>query len=164
MHLDKPLLIRELADSLRYLKTATGALTEDDAGFAPQSGMFTTAQQVAHIGQTNDWFLEAVTRPEGFDMDFEKHAQIIAGVTSLAEAHAWVARSFDALAAWLRDSSEEELMAPLPEGPIMGGEAKWRIVLAIIDHTAHHRGALSVYTRVLGKTPPMPYIEGEATA
>lgn len=163
MRLDRKLLLQEIEDTRRYLVTATSALTEDDSAFAPVAGMFTTAQQVAHIGQTNEWFLEAVTRPEGFDLDFEAHARILASITSLAEGHAWAARSFDALAAWLHDSSEEELLEPLPDGPIMGGAAKWQIVLAIIDHTGHHRGALATYTRLLSKTPPMPYIEGDFT-
>jgi hypothetical protein len=27
------------------------------------------------------------------------------------------------------------------------------------DHTAHHRGALTVYSRLLGKVPKMPYAD-----
>jgi uncharacterized damage-inducible protein DinB len=27
----------------------------------------------------------------------------------------------------------------------------------MVEHTAHHRGALTVYSRKLGKVPPMPY-------
>jgi uncharacterized damage-inducible protein DinB len=30
---------------------------------------------------------------------------------------------------------------------------------AITDHTAHHRGALTVYARLNGIVPPMPYME-----
>jgi uncharacterized damage-inducible protein DinB len=41
----------------------------------------------------------------------------------------------------------------------MGGEPISSIVGAISDHTAHHRGALTVYSRLLGKTPLMPYVE-----
>jgi len=28
----------------------------------------------------------------------------------------------------------------------------------MVEHTAHHRGALTVYSRVLGKVPAMPYM------
>ena len=28
----------------------------------------------------------------------------------------------------------------------------------LVDHTAHHRGALAVYARLVGKTPSMPYM------
>jgi hypothetical protein len=27
----------------------------------------------------------------------------------------------------------------------------------MVEHTAHHRGALTAYSRLLGKVPPMPY-------
>ena len=53
--------------------------------------------------------------------------------------------------------SEDELLAPLPEGPVMGGAPKVAVVSALADHTAHHRGALSVYARLLGKVSSMPY-------
>ena len=45
----------------------------------------------------------------------------------------------------------------MPEGPVMGGQPGSEVVRAMIEHTAHHRGALTVYSRLLGKVPPMPY-------
>ena len=53
--------------------------------------------------------------------------------------------------------SEEDLRKPLPAGPVMGGAPKLAVVSAMNDHTAHHRGALTVYSRLLGKVPDMPY-------
>ena len=41
----------------------------------------------------------------------------------------------------------------------MGGVPRAAILSGITDHTAHHRGALTVYARLLGKTPPMPYAD-----
>ena len=55
--------------------------------------------------------------------------------------------------------SDAELMAPLPAGPIMGGAPRMAIFSAITDHTAHHRGALTVDARISGIVPPMPYME-----
>ena len=46
----------------------------------------------------------------------------------------------------------------LPEGPVMGGAPRLAIVNAITDHTAHHRGTLTVYSRLRGHTPAMPYM------
>jgi len=37
------------------------------------------------------------------------------------------------------------------------GAPRAAVVSGIADHTAHHRGALSVYARLIGKEPPMPY-------
>jgi len=49
-------------------------------------------------------------------------------------------------------------MTPMPEGPVLGGAPRIAIVSGITDHTAHHRGALTVYARLSGKVPPMPYM------
>jgi uncharacterized damage-inducible protein DinB len=50
-------------------------------------------------------------------------------------------------------------MAPIADGPIMGGAPRMAIFGAITDHTAHHRGALTVYARLGGAVPPMPYAD-----
>jgi uncharacterized damage-inducible protein DinB len=41
----------------------------------------------------------------------------------------------------------------------MGGLPRHSVVSALMDHTAHHRGALTVYARLLGKVSPMPYMD-----
>jgi uncharacterized damage-inducible protein DinB len=41
----------------------------------------------------------------------------------------------------------------------MGGVPRMAIFGAITDHTAHHRGALTVYARLAGAVPPMPYAD-----
>jgi uncharacterized damage-inducible protein DinB len=41
----------------------------------------------------------------------------------------------------------------------MGGVPRFAITNALTDHTAHHRGALTVYARLLGLVPPMPYMD-----
>jgi len=111
---------------------------------------------VAHTAQTLDWFVEGDTRPEGFDLDFEAHAKALAGVTSLTAAREKLAASYEGAIRFVREHSAE-LTRPLPEGPIMGGQPASDVVWAMIEHTAHHRGALTVYTRMLGKVPVMPY-------
>jgi uncharacterized damage-inducible protein DinB len=49
--------------------------------------------------------------------------------------------------------------AVLPDNPILGSVPRWTAIGAILDHTVHHRGALTVYSRMLGLTPPMPYMD-----
>jgi uncharacterized damage-inducible protein DinB len=58
---------------------------------------------------------------------------------------------------FLRSRGPEDLAQPLPPGPVMGGQPISDIVWAMVEHTAHHRGVLTVYSRLLGKVPPMPY-------
>jgi uncharacterized damage-inducible protein DinB len=132
-------------------------LEEADSQFAPHEGMMTVAQQVAHAAQTLDWFIQGATRPEGFDLDFAAHAKEVAAVTSLAAARVWMDKAYAHAVAFLRSQTPEELARPLPAGPVMGGQPVTDIVWAMVEHTAHHRGALTVYSRMLGKVPVMPY-------
>ena len=117
----------------------------------------TVAKQVAHTAKTLDWFIEGVSRSEGLDLDFEKLGQAVAGVTSLAAARRMLEAAYAKAVQFLRSHSAEELARPLPPGLIMGGQPLSDIVWAMVEHTAHHRGALTVYSRLLGRVPPMPY-------
>jgi len=135
----------------------TACLTEDDAAFAPRPGMYTVAQQVAHVAQTVEWFLAGAFRPEGFDTDFAAHDAAVRKVATLADARAWAARAFDAAIERLGAASPADLAAPIAAGPILAGAPRSAIVAGITDHTAHHRGALAVYARLRGKVPAMPY-------
>jgi uncharacterized damage-inducible protein DinB len=119
--------------------------------------MMTVAQQVAHTAQTLDWFIEGASRPEGFDLDFEKHAKALEALTSLAAARQMLTAAYASAIQFLRVRSAEDLAQPLPPGPVMGGQPISDIVWAMVEHTAHHRGALTVYSREIGKVPPMPY-------
>ena len=58
---------------------------------------------------------------------------------------------------FVRSKTPEQLAAPLPAGPVMGGDPVGAVIWGIVEHTAHHRGALTIYSRMLGKTPVMPY-------
>jgi uncharacterized damage-inducible protein DinB len=119
--------------------------------------MMTVAQQVAHAAQTLDWFVEGAGRPEGFDLNFEAHGKALAAVTSLTAARQKLDAAFKKAVGLIRSRTPEDLAAPLPPGPVMGGQPIGDIVWAMVEHTAHHRGALTVYSRALGKVPPMPY-------
>ena len=148
-----------LKQSLQFFSRTCSVFKEDDARYAPTPGQFSVAQHVAHVAQTIDWFVEGAFRPAGFDLDFAAHHAAVRRVESLAEAYTWLARSVDAATSNLGARSEAELLAPIAAGPVMGGEPRLAIIGAIAEHMAHHRGALSVYARLLGYAPPMPYGE-----
>ena len=147
----------QLLASQEFFDRSTRVLDEADSGFRPREGMMTVAQLVAHTAQTLDWFIEGASRSEGFDLDFEKHAKALAGLTSLAAARRMLETAYANAIGFFRSRSPEELARPLPPGPVMGGQPVTDIVWAMVEHTAHHRGALTVYSRELGKVPPMPY-------
>ncbi len=153
------ILARQLRETKEWFDRSSRCLTEEDSTFAPAEGAMTAAQQVAHVARTVDWFVEGAFRPEGFDMDFEAQAKEIMKVGSLAEARAWADRAFAAAIEKISSSTAEELATPLPPGPVMGGAPRAYIVSGIADHTSHHRGVLTVYSRLRGHVPAMPYME-----
>ncbi len=152
-------LLKELDTVKLFFERSTSCLTENDSSFSPKEGMLTIAHQVAHVAQSIDWFVEGMTRPEGFDMNFEVHWVNVKPMTSLTEARAWFSRSIAAAKAAVENMSEEELISPLPKGEVMGGAPKLAVIGAISEHTAHHRGALTVYSRLIGHEPKMPYMD-----
>ena len=70
-------LISQINSSKTFFENSTRALEEADSNFRPGEGTYTAAQQIAHTAQTIEWFIDGIRRPEGFDLDFEKHAQAI---------------------------------------------------------------------------------------
>ena len=148
-----------LSELKEYFDRSTRVLEEADSTFAPKEGMYTASQQVAHAAQTLSWFIQGAFAPEGFDLDFERMDKEVRGVTSLASARAWMERACTGAKAIVEANADRAWAESLPPGPIMGGQPRSAVLGALTDHTAHHRGALTVYSRLLGKTPAMPYME-----
>jgi uncharacterized damage-inducible protein DinB len=142
-----------------FFDRSTRPLTEKDSGYKPKEELFTVAEIVAHVAQTIDWFVEGAFRPDGFSMDFEAMEKEIRAVKSLDHAREWFHRAIAKAVKATEEKSAAEWAKPLPEGPIMGGMPRFLIFGSISDHTAHHRGALTVYQRLLGLVPPMPYMD-----
>ncbi len=149
--------VATMESSREFFNRSTRNLTEALSTYAPAEGMMTAAQQVAHVAQTVDWFLEGAFRPSGFDLNFDEHVKLIAAYNSLEKARGWFERSMAAAKAKVEALSDADLLAPISEGPVMGGLPRFAIFGAMTDHTAHHRGALTVYARLNGIVPPMPY-------
>lgn len=140
-----------------FFDKTTSCFDEKESGFAPKPEMFTVAHHVAHAAFTVDWFLEGVFGTRGFDMNFAAHEELVRRVSSLKEARAWWERSMKTAMDLVGAKSEAELAQPMPKDGLMGGAPRHSIVSGVADHTAHHRGALAVYARLVGKVPPMPY-------
>lgn len=149
-------LATRLRTSLKYFQGTISGFDEADSGFAPDPEMFTVAGQVAHTADTVDWFVEGAFGG-GWDLDFAAIEARIKAVTSLAEANAWLERAFESAIRTVESASEEDLHTPIPDERMMKGMPRAGIVNGIVDHTAHHRGSLAVYLRVMGRKPQMPY-------
>ena len=152
-------LAAQLIASKEYFDRSTRVLTEEDGTLTPSAGAFSVMQQVAHVGATVDWFIAGAFSTGGFDLDFEKMGKEINAVKTLAAARAWVDRAYAAAIEKVAHSTLAELNANTAAGPVMGGIARWKAILGIVEHTAHHRGALTVYSRLASKVPAMPYMD-----
>lgn len=147
-------------ESIKRTKTffdnATKCFNERDADFAPKPGMFTTAQQIAHAAQVIEWFVDGAFSPDGMNTDFEKMERDVRAIVTLKAARQWLDHAEEHAVGIIEKKTMMDLMQPI-SGQIMAGMPRVAIFEAIADHTAHHRGALAVYARLLDKVPPMPY-------
>jgi uncharacterized damage-inducible protein DinB len=132
-------------------------LTESESTFQPAGGMMTAAQQVAHVAYTIEWFIPRAFSPDGFTTPFEALAEPVRTCASLMAAKAWFDRAIDAAKQVIGSKSDADLLAPLPDGRVMGGAPRLQVVRGMIEHAAHHRGALTVYARVAGLVPGSAY-------
>lgn len=150
-------LISELKSVQTFFDRSTSCLDEGDSGFAPKDGMYTVAGHVAHTAQSIDWFIEGMFDPKGFDMNFDAHIQKALGCKSLTVAKEWFGKAIANAIETISGKTDEDLLQLIPKETIMGGAPRLAVIGALSEHTAHHRGALSVYSRLLDKVPPMPY-------
>ena len=148
--------VTQLETSRKYFRTTISIFEEEDAGFAPQPELYTVAGHIAHAADSVEWFVEGAFG-KGWNMDFEGLMAAARAVETLDEAVAWLDRAFDTAIEALGAASDEDLAATIPDERIMPGAPRSAIVGPIVDHTAHHRGALTVYARLLGKAPKMMY-------
>jgi uncharacterized damage-inducible protein DinB len=149
-------LVYELESTRKFFLTTLSIFEEADSAFAPHPDMYTVAGQVVHTANSVDWFM-AGGFGAGWDQNYDEHIATAKSVTSLAEARLMLARAFDNAVATISSATPETLQEPIPNDTIMNGAPRAAVINGITDHTAHHRGSLAVYARLLGKVPPMPY-------
>ena len=143
----------------RFFCNTTECLTEEDSRFAPNEGMHTVAQHVAEVAHTIDWFVDGAFGDKGFDLDFEAGQRKIMGFKSLTKARRKLDKAIERAVKAVEGKTDEELLRLLPAESPMEGQPIQTVFWAITDHTAHHRGALAVYARLLGKSPRIPYLD-----
>ena len=139
-----------------FLQNIIKDFREEHADFQPAEGMMTVAQQISHIAVTVAWFREAAFGT-GFDTDWAKMRVEYMYPRTLAEAVALLDETYNNYATLLETLSEADLTVMLPPNPIVGEVPRFTLIHTQADHTAHHRGELVVYLRLLGITPTMAY-------
>ena len=150
-------IIANLQTQKIFFMNTIDCLDEDNSNFKPTDEMYTVAQQIGHTAETFDWFIEGAFG-KGFDMNFENYGEKMKKYTSYNECVKQFKAAVEKTIEKFKSCTEAELMEPI-KAEIMNGDPKMVIIYSLADHTAHHRGALAVYARLLGKTPKMPYSE-----
>ena len=153
---DSARLVEQLETARKLFRTTTSVFDEADAGFAPQQDLYTVAGHIAHAADAIEWFVEGAFG-DGWDLDFGASIARARAVATVGEAREWLDRAFTRAIGAVAGLTDEELAQPIADPTIMGNAPKQAVVHALIDHTAHHRGALAVYARLAGKAPPMLY-------
>lgn len=146
----------ELEGCQKRFKTTVSIFEEADASFSPNPDLYSVAGHIAHTADSVDWFVEGAFG-KGWDMNFDELIAKARAVTELSEAVAWLDRAFANAVDVVGHLSDAELFAPIADARIMEGAPRCAVISGINDHTAHHRGSLAVYARLLGKEAPMPY-------
>ncbi len=144
-----------LRQQLHFLNNIVRGFKPEQGDFRPTPEMMTVSQQINHIAHITRWFRTAMDGE--FDMDFERQKREYMHVASLEEAKVNLAAAYEEFATFVAGKSEAWLMEPLPENRILGRAPRLAALSANADHTAHHRGALAVYQRLLGITPTLVY-------
>jgi uncharacterized damage-inducible protein DinB len=142
--------------SERFLRS-TAILPESLSTFTPSPESMTAAQQIAHAAQVINWFLAGAFHPDAFDLDFAPQIARVLAFDSLTAARQSFTSAITAAVNTLAPLSDADLLTLLPPNPILGDQPRLAIIPAIIDHTAHHRGALTIYARLNHLTPADPY-------
>jgi len=148
--------VQHLQHERHFLLNIVKDFQPEDENFRPTPEMMTVAQQIRHIALTIHWFEEGAFGG-GFDMDFAKMEEECQKPWTLDEAVALLSQTYEEFIHRLQNLDDKEFLTLLPDNSIMGKVPRFAAILANNEHTAHHRGALTVYIRLLGRTPSFVY-------
>ena len=117
-------------------------------------------QLIRHIELSTRYYYYFAFGP-GFDMSFDEYKAEMKKLISVEKAMEGLDTMYDEAIAMLEEATPEKLAADLPENPMVEKGQRYTVIFRNSDHTAHHRGALAVYLRMLGITPKMIYAGSE---
>jgi uncharacterized damage-inducible protein DinB len=140
-----------------YLQNILKDFRPEHGHFKPTEEMRTVGQQIKHITLTTKFYYETVFG-SGFTMSFQEYKEEMKKLIGLEDAIKDLDEIHNKAVSLVEDKTEEEMKAPLPSNnPMLGEGTLENVIIRNIDHTAHHRGALTVYLRLLGIKPEIIY-------
>lgn len=180
--------VQKIRDHQEYFHRVVECFTEEDSDFRPAKDTLSVAGQVLHVALSIEYFLSGMFGPyDGFgpmarfdrgftDMNWaplasEKDLGMVLDVedwpiaaeasNSFTKALELFDQIMDTAAEIFGSKTIEQLQTErLPENPVIPTNFTYPDILELmIDHIAHHRGALVVYGHILGRDPKIPYFE-----
>jgi len=151
---------QEAAELIRqerhFLQNILKDFREEHSDFKPTEEMRTVGQQIKHIALSTNFFYE-IAFGKGFKMSFQEYLEEMKKPISLRDALKLLDEAYEEAISLVKDKTHDEMKSPIPPNPMLQGFTLESIIYRSMDHTAHHRGMLTVYLRLLGITPIMVY-------
>ncbi|MCP4727525.1 MAG: DinB family protein [bacterium] len=143
----------------KFLNNILKDLKPEHGDFKPADEMLTASQQIKHIALTGKWFYSKALGT-GFEFaSFDAYLEEMQKPLTLQEALDLLNETYEESVRAFGNMTEKEFDEIVKDDPMLGTFKKSDMIFYNNEHTAHHRGALSVYLRLLGITPTMIYAE-----
>ncbi|MFY8300823.1 DinB family protein [Pseudoalteromonas sp. SS15] len=167
-----------------FLRTLS-AFNDEDSNFRPQQNMLSVKDQVMHTVGAIELFVSAylatLESTSKITHTSFRPGQVWLGSSTAVTDMRWTQNAdkkqfdeevnmeeikaiFSKTMAYASDAfaipSEVELQQPIGENSLVPDFfCAEDIIEIMLDHTAHHRGALAQYARLLGHSPKIPYFD-----
>ncbi|AKQ66816.1 hypothetical protein A176_003728 [Myxococcus hansupus] len=176
--------VQKLRMHRQFFHRTLACFRDEDATFRVTQESMTAAGQVLHAAAAIEYFLSGLfgafegwstmsRRQQGFaDMSWAQSAntspeernaatEVEEAGRSLRKAAELFDRSMDSASEMFGGRTMEELTQPslLPNPLFPPWFTAAHVFELMLDHTAHHRGALTQYARGLGLEPKIPYFD-----
>jgi len=130
-----------------YSVKVAEAMPEEHYNFKPTPEIMSFGEQVAHTAGASYWFASKITGGPNLGKEFKVEGKTRDQIIEHLK------KSFDYIEKVLTQLTDEEAAKVIP----LFGEVKLtkaQTLLAIRDHTTHHRGSMVIYLRLKGIKPP----------
>ena len=181
--------VRKIRYQREFFQRSLSCFTDEDSFFQPTAKSLTLIGQVIHVTMAIEYFLCGMFGPFvgygpmsrlelGFvDMIWTRHSdtdinptdfnpehmsiELLSAMGSLSQAMELFGKTMDRAAAMFASKTPLAIATQqLPPNAIFDPEATLGDTLEMMnDHTAHHRGAIVMYGRLLGRSPKLPYFD-----
>jgi len=140
----KSTVLKHLRTSRDFTLKVAEAMPSDDYGFKLTPAQMSFAQQLVHLSQGFDYILSPFS---GQKPNPGKPASM-----NKPDVIAFVKESYDNAIKQVSSLTPEQLSKSYHSGE--GDATGTELLLALLDHTTHHRASAEMYLRAKGITPP----------